>query len=196
VAFVPQRESTAGALTKYFGKVAGDDEFKIRGIDTRQRSTPEFIEEVQRTCLRRFDETQSPKAVIRVLQNAIQKLRAGTVDRDQLIERNRVSKPVEHYTQYTQNVAALERARDQGISVHPGQDIEYIVVDDKKSSRDRVALAYEAVDNYDPSYYKTQLIRAVESILSPLGWERADIHQALDETQDRCLSEFTPESKS
>jgi DNA polymerase I len=32
VAFVPQRERDAGALTKYFGKVSGDDDFKIRGI--------------------------------------------------------------------------------------------------------------------------------------------------------------------
>jgi hypothetical protein len=32
VAFVPQRESDAGALTKYFGKVAGADEFKVRRI--------------------------------------------------------------------------------------------------------------------------------------------------------------------
>jgi len=34
VAFVPQRESDTGALTKYFGKVAGDDDFK----DTWYRS--------------------------------------------------------------------------------------------------------------------------------------------------------------
>jgi DNA polymerase I len=47
VAFVPQRESDAGALTKYFGKVAGEDEFKVRGIEARQRSTPSFIEDVQ-----------------------------------------------------------------------------------------------------------------------------------------------------
>jgi len=53
VAFVPQRESTAGALTKYFGKVAGEDEFKIRGIEARQRSTPSFVEDVQRECLDR-----------------------------------------------------------------------------------------------------------------------------------------------
>lgn len=33
----------------------------------------------------------------------------------------------------------------------------------------RVTLAHEAVETYKPSYYETQLIRAVESILSPLG---------------------------
>lgn len=41
VAFVPQRESNDGALTKYFEKIASEDEFKIRGVEARQRSTPE-----------------------------------------------------------------------------------------------------------------------------------------------------------
>jgi len=190
VAFVPQRERDTGALTKYFGKIAGEDEFKIRGIEARQRSTPAFIEEVQRKCLRQFDETRSPEAVIGVLQNAIQKLYAGTVDPTELIERNRVSQPLEGYTQYTQNVAALERARQQELSIHPGQDIKYVVVDDKRSSRERVKLAHETIDSYDPSYYETELLRAVESILSPIGWDQTKIKQAIGETQNIQLSWF------
>ena len=183
VAFVPQRESDAGALTKYFGKVAGDDEFKIRGIEARQRSTPPFIEDVQRDCLDRLDATRSPDAVLDCLQGASKRLHAGTVSADQLVERNRVSKPLEGYTQNTQNVAALKRARDQDLAVHPGQDIEYVVVDDEKSSRERVALAHEEIGSYDASYYETQLVRAVESVLSPLGWERAEIRQEITETR-------------
>jgi len=134
VAFVPQRESDAGALTKYFGKVAGDDEFKLRGIEARQRSTPSLVEDVQRECLERLDETRSPGAVLGYLERAIAELHAGDVAVDQLVERNRVSKPLEGYTQNTQNVAALKRARDYDLSIHPGQDIEYVVVDDEKSS--------------------------------------------------------------
>jgi len=191
VAFVPQRETTAGALTKYFGKVADEDEFKLRGIEARQRSTPSFIEDVQRECLDRLDETQSPEAVIGCLKRAIAELHAGDVGVDQLVERNRVSKPLEGYTQNTQNVAALKRARDHDISVHPGQDIEYVVVDDEKSSRDRVALAHEDVEMYDPPYYETQLVRAVESVLSPLGWDRTDIRRELAETQKTDLTTFT-----
>ena len=57
-----------------------------------------------------------------------------------LSQRNRVSKPLEGYTQNTQNLAALKMARDQYLAVHPGQDIEYGVVDDEKNSRERVAL--------------------------------------------------------
>jgi DNA polymerase I len=191
VAFVPQRESNAGALTKYFGKVAGEDEFKVRGIEARQRSTPSFIEDIQRECLDRLDATQSSEAVLSCLERAISKLHAGNVAVERLVERNRVSKPLDGYTQNTQNVAALKRARDQDLAVHPGQDIEYVVVDDEKSSRDRVALAHETVETYDPSYYETQLVRAVESVLSPLGWDRTNIRRELAETRELDLTAFT-----
>ncbi|MCF2169008.1 DNA polymerase domain-containing protein, partial [Halobacterium salinarum] len=190
VAFVPQRESDAGALTKYFGKVAGDDDFKIRGIEARQRSTPQFIEDVQRDCLERLDATRSPDAVLDCLQDAIKRLHAGTVRVEQLVERNRVSKPLEGYTQNTQNVAALKRAREQDLAVHPGQDLEYVVVDDEKSSRERVALAHEEIESYDASYYEIQLVRAVESVLSPLGWDRTEIRRELAETRVPELTAF------
>jgi len=190
VAFVPQRESDAGALTKYFGKVAGDDEFKLRGIEARQRSTPLFIERVQRECLERFDATRSPRAVLTFLRDAIDRLHVGEVPIEQLVKRNRVSKPLEGYKQSTQNVAALKRARDQDLAVHPGQDIEYIVVEDEKTSRERVALAHEESETYDASYYETQLIRAVESVLSPLGWDRSEIRRELSAEKDTVLSSF------
>ncbi|NHX41818.1 MULTISPECIES: type B DNA-directed DNA polymerase [Haloarcula] len=190
VGFVPQRESGAGALTKYFGKVAGDDDFKVRGIEARQRSTPPFIEDVQRDCLERLDATQSPDAVLGHLERAIDELQAGNVAVERLVEQNRVSKPLEGYSQNTQNVAALKRAREQDLAVHPGQDIEYVVVDDEKSSRDRVALAHEEIGSYDASYYETQLVRAIESLLSPLGWDYTDIQKELSGVRDPELTDF------
>jgi len=87
-------------------------------------------------------------------------------------------------------VAALKRAREQDLAVHPGQDIEYVVVDDEKTSRERVALAHEEIESYDASYYETQLIRAVESVLSPLGWDQRDIQQELTETGKLTLTNF------
>ncbi|MBB6645041.1 type B DNA-directed DNA polymerase [Halobellus ruber] len=191
VAFVPQRNSEAGALTKYFGKLADSDEFKIRGIEARQRSTPPFVERVQRECLRVFAEERDPAAVLDRLDSAITRLHAGQVDPQALVERNRISKPLEAYTQTTQNVAALQRAAEQNVAVHPGQTIEYVVVDDEKASRDRVALAHEHPERYDPEYYEGLLIRAVESLLSPVGWERLDIQAALSKTQRTDLSTFS-----
>jgi len=87
-------------------------------------------------------------------------------------------------------VAALKRARDQDLAVHPGQDIEYVVVDDEKTSREQVALAHEEIETYDASYYETQLVRAVESVLSPLGWDRTEIRRELTGTQIPELTAF------
>jgi DNA polymerase I len=190
VAFVPQRESDAGALTKYFGSVAGTDEFKIRGIEARQRSTPPYVEAVQRACLERFDATRSPAAVLDRLETALERLHAGVVPISELVERRRVSRPLEGYTRHTRTVAALERARDQGLAVHPGQTVEYVVVDDEASTRERVALAHEDVESYDPAHYERLLVRAVESVLSPLGWDRAAIRRALSGTRAPELTAF------
>jgi DNA polymerase I len=98
---------------------------------------------------------------------------------------------LEGYTQNTQNVAALKRPRDQDLAVHPGQDIEYVVINDEKSSRNGVALAHEEIETYDASYYETQLVRAVESVLAPLGWDRTEIRQKIAETQETNLAAFT-----
>ena len=88
-------------------------------------------------------------------------------------------------------MSVLKRAREQNLAVHPGQDIEYIVVDDEKSSRERVALAHEEIESYDASYYETQLVRAVESVLSPLGWDRTEIQREIAETRETDLAAFT-----
>ncbi|TKX52756.1 DNA polymerase I, partial [Halorubrum sp. SP3] len=59
-----------------------------------------------------------------------------------------------------------------------------------KTSRERVALAHEEIESYDASYYETQLVRAVESVLSPLGWDRTEIQRELVETRVPELMAF------
>jgi len=87
-------------------------------------------------------------------------------------------------------VAALKWTRDQDLAVHPGRDIEYVVVDDKKNSRERFALAHEVIETYDASYYEMQLVRAVESVLSTLGWDRTEIRRELAEIRMPELTAF------
>ena len=73
----------------------------------------------------------------------------------------------------------MKRARDQGLAAYPGEDIKYVVVDDAKPSQERIVLIHEKVETYDPDYYETELVRAVESVLSLLGWTRSDIRREL-----------------
>ncbi len=82
-----------------------------------------------------------------------------------LVERNRVSKLLEGYTQNTQNAAALKQARDQDLAVHPGQDIEYVVDSSRQASRSLcsasasvyVAESLAALLNDRPAHSDSQL---------------------------------------
>lgn len=193
IAFVPRVDSDTGALNRYFAKVNGGDEFKKRGIEVRQRSTPAFIEECQMELIRVLDATRDPEVVCERLQQQLDTLTAGDVDPDRLFIKKRVSKRIEEYSQYTQNVAALERADSFDVGIAPGQNVRYLVVDDDKRSRDRVKLEFEDVETgeYDADYYTTLLVRAAESVLSPLGWDRARIRRYLADTRDSSLTAFT-----
>jgi DNA polymerase I len=190
VCFVPRRDSDAGALTKYFGKVAGRDEYVTKGIEAVQRSTPPFVEMLQRALIRTLDETRSPDAVCDRLHRGIRRLQRGDVPPENLTIRKRVSKRREAYDQRTQTVAALERAAKQGLDRHPGQDVEYVVVDDSRRSSGRVRLAHESLSAYDEAFYTELTMRAGESILSPLGWDRERIERYLSGTTTHSLESY------
>lgn len=189
IAFAPRRDSDEGALNRYFGKLAAEG-FKKRGIELRQRSTPAFIEACQETWLETLDEHRTPVPVCDKLQLQLSDLRAGRVDPEKLLIRRRVSKSLSEYSQYTRNVAALERASAQEFDVAPGEDIRYVVVDDEKQSAARVQLAYEDLDRYDATFYSELLIRAAESVLSPFGWDRTRIRQYLSETEEATITAY------
>jgi DNA polymerase I len=196
VAFCPRRNDDAGALTRYFGKRAGDPvdddgSYKRRGIEARQRSTPPFLVDAQRRLIREFGRTRSPEAVCGRLSGFIRALERGHVDPAALAITNRVSKRVEEYSQSTRNVAALERAADAGLAKHPGEDVEYVVVDDGKEGRARVVLLHEDPETYDAAFYRDELVRVAESVLAPVGVRRAGIEDRITDRTDTTISAFS-----
>jgi DNA polymerase I len=190
IAFCPTRDSEAGALTKYFGSVAGRDEYKYRGIECRQRSTPPFVAEAQRDLIGTLDEDRTPEAVCDRLRYWRIRLRRGSVDASELVIDNRVSKGIDQYTQRTRNVAALERATAVGLDASPGETVSYVVVADDHETGDRVRLATEPNERYDTDFYDDLLVRAAESVLAPLGWRERRIREYLSETSDTTLGMF------
>ncbi|WP_338728485.1 type B DNA-directed DNA polymerase [Haladaptatus sp. DJG-WS-42] len=190
VCFVPRRGAPGGALTKYFGKIADEDAFKIRGIEARQRSTPAFVREVQSDLLDTLDSHRDAAAVCDRLRQHLRVLRQGDVDPKSLVIRKRVSKPLAGYSQRTHTVSALQRYANHGMARNPGQDVRYVVVNDGARSAERVRLHFEECDSYDADYYETLLIRATESVVSPLGWNRERIRRYLRGDRQLGLSAF------
>ena len=193
IAFCPRRNDDTGALTRYFGQQSptdGESAFKYRGIELRQRSTPPYIEAIQEALIREYGDHRDPEQLCATLQQHLQALRRGEVDPCRLAIKNRVSKPLEAYTQSTRNVAALQRATDLALEKHAGQNVEYVVIDDSKDDRDRVTLLVEDPETYDPAFYVDEVIRAAESVLAPLGYREDDIRTYLADHVDTTLATF------
>jgi DNA polymerase I len=201
VAFCPCRDGNAGALTRYFGRrcahePAADDAetaaYKYRGIECRQRSTCAWVAGVQQELIRTLDRHRDPEVVCDRLVVRLSELRRGAVSPAELMIRTRASKDVEAYSHRTRTVAAFERAADRGLSPAPGQDLQYVVVDDDRDSLERVRLVDELDDSpsYDQSFYRTRAIRAAASVLSPVGWDSEAIERSLSDRESVPLSGF------
>lgn len=140
--------------------------------------------------LRTLDRHREPEPVCEVLQRQLRELRSGGVSPEDLVVRQRVSKHRAEYTQSTRGVAALARAEHHGVEKHPGEDVRYVVVDDGARQLERVRLAFEDPDDYDADFYAEQLVRAAESVLSPLGWKCRRIRRYLRNTEEIGLAAF------
>lgn len=184
------RSASVGALTRYFGK-RSSGEYKFRGIEVRQRSTPPFVADSQRAFVDALDCEPDPEAVCDVLGRRLRELRVGDVDPAALTVTKRVSRRLADYSQRTHTVAALQRYERRGIDRRPGQSVEYVVADDDARGPERVRLALEEPRAYDADYYATLLVRACESVVSPFGWDRSRIRRSLRDGRTVRLSTFT-----
>ncbi len=180
VSFVPRagKGAKVGTLNRYFGK-KGEGSFKTAGIEVEQSSTCEFVKQAQEEMIEAFDNDHSSGDVYSVLRKKFKQLDRGNVDFNDLVTETRITKPLEAYTVNNRTVAALERAEYHGIEYKPGQSVRYVVVNDEQEGMGRVRLEFEETQDYDVDHYKTLLIRASESILSPTGIDREQIRKQM-----------------
>lgn len=193
IAFVPRKDSRSGTLTRYFGKKSSGG-FKIRGIESRQGSTPSWIAEKQKELLQVLDSHMSSsnpgQAVVTQLEKQLKKLESGDVDPRGLVIEKTVRKEFEDYQQYNRSAAALDRAGNLGFSIKPGQKARYVVADDDLDNADRVRLEFEDIRRYDSDFYRKLLIRAAASITSPLGMREQDLQKKLG-VRDLVLKQYS-----
>lgn len=192
-AFVPRSSSEAdiATLNRYFGKKQ-NGEFKTAGIEIEQRSVCQFVKNTQMEMIEKLDNTMDAGAVIRVLEKHVEKLESMQVDPNELVKKKRTSKSLESYSVENRTVSALKRAEKHGIEIRPGQTIKFVVRDDEADPIERTRLDFEAAQgDYDPDFYTQELVRAAESVLSPLGIDRDDIRRRMSSISRKNLAQFS-----
>ena len=183
IAFLPSRMHGSGSLTKYWAYAEG--EFKVRGIELRQHSTPRWVRELQQRGLEllaegeRIDGRPSLRAQRSVLahyRGELQRLNRNEVPLSDLVTTRRTTRSIEDYRVRNLTYGALMRAHGLGYEVPPGGKVRYAVVNRSATDpMERVLLA-EEIETLGhqhagcPLHNGELAERAIWALLAPFGW--------------------------
>ena len=188
IGFLPSRVHSAGSLTKYWAY--GEKGLKVRGIESRQHSTCNWVKNLQNMALQILVDCVNDGIDVRkkhvqnivcnLLHDELFKLSHDQICLVDLVVTRRVSKTIDQFTVSTLTQSALLRANSLGHDIPPGRKVRFVVVRRvTKNPADRVVLL-EELDNsrnlrIDFSYYRDLAIRAMWAILAPFGWSDDEI---------------------
>jgi DNA polymerase elongation subunit (family B) len=185
IVFLPNKSNGVGALNRYYG-VMTNGKLKVRGIETRRSDTPRLISNLQDAMLGKLAEAKTasefymkiPEA-IGILREFTRKVLDNECELSDLIFKTHVSRGLDEYRQFNNQMAAQKQLRQKGIETMAGQSINYIITDHKSRSWQKRVMIPELADGdtqYDRVKYYEHLLRAAESILLPFGYteERLD----------------------
>ena len=204
IGFLPSRVHGAGSLTKYWAY--GKKGLKVRGIESRQHSTCNWVKNLQETALQILADCVDDRIDVRnkhvqniicnFLHDELLKLAHDQICLSDLVVTRRVSKTIDQFTVSTLTQSALLRANYLGHDIPPGRKVRFVVVKNvTKDPADKVVLLEElnhsADVRIDIQYYRDLAVRAMWAILAPFGWNEDEI---IAGNKTLTLFDFPPSS--
>ncbi|TFG00302.1 MAG: hypothetical protein EU541_02665 [Promethearchaeota archaeon] len=135
IAFLPsQAEPDIPTLNHYWG-IKDNGTIKVRGIEMRRRDAPNIIKTAQKEFIKIFENCVSieefknkiPKAKKSLLKYA-KKILNGTLSREELSIRQRISRKPSQYKVNSYQAVAAKQAERAGLIMTPGKNIRYIIL--------------------------------------------------------------------
>ncbi|TET90241.1 MAG: hypothetical protein E3J35_06975 [Methanomassiliicoccales archaeon] len=186
IVFLPCKNIDVGAMNRYYG-LFENGEMKIRGIETRRSDSPELVKKAQFEMLDILSKAEDSYEFKRTIPEALGALKVwaervmdGDVDIEDLIFTTRISKELEEYAHFSNQVAALTQLKKHRVAVHPGEIVRYLLVDSgsmKASKRLKIAELVEDGDEYDRKKYVEHLFKAGESLFQSFGYDLERIEE-------------------
>lgn len=175
--WVTRRTGDFGAKKKY-ALITENNKLKIRGFETVRRDWCNLVRKLQNEVLLRILKEGNERSALEYTYNIIKKLKERKVERDEIIIRTQLKKPISEYKSITPHVIAAKKMEEAGMPIDVGMLIEYFIAETretKKLVREKVKLRDEKGE-YNISYYlEHQLIPAVENIFEVFGISKEQI---------------------
>jgi len=173
-----KRDARSGVPNRYFGCFQ-DGELKIRGIELRRRDTPPILKTFQKELLARLQRADGVAACRQAMPDLEEiyadyqtRLRSCSVPARELAFSSQISKDPSQYIKDTYSSIAARQLAASGITLHPGETIQFILASAKDKVKDwrviPLALAGSYFE-YDVKKYLELLERAFRTIADGLS---------------------------
>jgi DNA polymerase elongation subunit (family B) len=182
IVFAPSKQkSTRPVAARFYGAFT-NGAMKIRGLTCRRHDTPGFIRQAQEEMLRvlatarNLDELQTQRReAARIYERCRTELERGTVEPRLLLVEQVLTREIEEYAVETRASLAARELMEEGVNVHPGEKIGYVIANAKaKDKAERVRTSNrDGAANYDRREYAARLQAAAREIgVTPIARER------------------------
>ncbi|MEW5897238.1 MAG: DNA-directed DNA polymerase [Nanoarchaeota archaeon] len=180
--FVAVKGSEKGAKKKY-ALITTEGNVKITGFESVRRNWSPLAKEVQEKVLKMILQDKEEEA-LQYLKKVVMDLKSGKINLSKLIIKTQITRNLSQYTSFGPHVKVAHDLIQRGENVLPGTVVEYIIVKGSGLVRTRAKIPTEVEEGrYDAEYYLNhQLIPAVSSIFSVLGYTEEQIFQESTQT--------------
>jgi DNA polymerase elongation subunit (family B) len=186
--FLPNKGTNTGALNRYYG-LFDDGKLKVRGIELRKHDTPIIVRKAQTAMfdvLTRAEDSAEFKALIPeavgVLRDYYLAVRKRECAPEDMIITKRVSRELNEYRVFNDQVAAMMQLKKQGMMIQPGQKLRFVICDSTTKDPGRRVKVAEMMDGhepYDATKYCNLLLRSGETILAPFGYSEDTLRREM-----------------
>lgn len=149
------------ALNRYFGYF-NHEEFKLRGIRSRQRRVTKLEKKFQAEVLKILAHAKTADQFVKLIPTTYallskykQAITSGNIDPSDLIIRLKTHVGDGNYQSRTQQSMVVEQYSIRGESIPAGKSMEYLVADDRIRTSDRITIAplVMPTSRYDKVWY-------------------------------------------
>ena len=163
-------------LNQYFGAYR-DGRLKVRGIEARRHDTPPFFSNCQLEILEllaKAGSVEEARAMVEecigvFLKHAWSLLEHRAPIGGLVFTRNLSKKPGEYANRSLTSIVADQLVRE-GVELHAGEAVQYVITDYQSKSPGRRAVAFELADErtvYDAKRYVELLAETCSTVLKP-----------------------------
>ena len=184
IVFLPAVTHGLGVPNRYYGLYEHGD-FKLRGIGSRRHDTPIVLRRFEGEILTLFRSARDAEGIRTLLPRALaradlfaERLGRGAWPVDELVITHRLGQAPGAFVTFTDSVAALRQLAEAGAERGAGELVRYVILDRRSRAfrhRVRAAELIEGDESYDPGAYLELLARSAETLLAPLGVDRASL---------------------